>query len=253
MALAAKVVLAHNLAHKSPSFQLHLALRVSRRSTPEGTRPGGTLRLLEITDLLSIWLLASVLSDATCFPFGPPQGMSVHRDASTVLSLDRLLLSSCLDVPAAVSDSHRLLLLDPSPAQGLRPSLLNSDSLAREGKALLPPPSCIDNSSALLSTFEHGLSSESELKLSVLMLAKVVERLLILEIQRTDMLQTCFTSLMEASVSLKEAQGEKEESGDDQDASDKETDEEEEVWLLKAWMMTNVKKLKKNSWIGVPK
>ncbi|GFZ11584.1 hypothetical protein Acr_22g0009820 [Actinidia rufa] len=128
-----------------------------------------------------------------------------------------------------------------------------------EGKALLPPPSCIDDSSALLrfimqsvtkstekdehegfavwastlglissSTFEHGLSSESELKLSVLMLAKVVERLLILEIQRTDLSQTCFTSLMEASVSLKEAQGEKE-SGDDQDAGDKETDEEEEL------------------------
>ncbi|GFS38448.1 ubiquitin 6 [Actinidia rufa] len=49
-----------------------------------------------------------------------------------------------------------------------------------------------------------------------------------LEIQRTDLLQKCFTSLMEASVSLKEAQGEKEESGDDQDAGDEETDEEEE-------------------------
>ncbi|XP_057471904.1 uncharacterized protein LOC130760546 [Actinidia eriantha] len=45
-----------------------------------------------------------------------------------------------------------------------------------------------------------------------------------LEIRRTELLKKCFTSLMEASVSLKEAQGEKEESGDDQDAGNKETD-----------------------------
>ena len=65
------------------------------------------------------------------------------------------------------------------------------------------------------------------------MLAKVVERLLMLAIQRTDLLQKCFTSLMKAYVSLKEAQGEKEESGDDQDAGDKETDDDDdEVWLL---------------------
>ncbi|XP_057476826.1 LOW QUALITY PROTEIN: importin beta-like SAD2 homolog [Actinidia eriantha] len=82
------------------------------------------------------------------------------------------------------------------------------------------------------STFEHGLSSESELKLSVLTLAKVVERLLMLEIQRTNLLQKCFMSLMEASVSLREAQGEEEdddeESGDDQDAGDEETDDDDE-------------------------
>ncbi|GFZ13846.1 ARM repeat superfamily protein [Actinidia rufa] len=80
------------------------------------------------------------------------------------------------------------------------------------------------------STFEHGLSSESELKLSVLTLAKVVERLLMLEIQRTNLLQKCFMSLMEASVSLKEAQGEEDdddESGDDQDAGDAETDDDD--------------------------
>ncbi|GFZ11578.1 hypothetical protein Acr_22g0009760 [Actinidia rufa] len=70
--------------------------------------------------------------------------------------------------------------------------------------SVLFPPAC---------TFEHGLSSESELKLSAAADAGT---------QRTDLLKKCFTSLMEASVSLKEAQGEKEESGDDQDAETQE-------------------------------
>ncbi|KAL7178394.1 hypothetical protein ACSBR2_031525 [Camellia fascicularis] len=80
------------------------------------------------------------------------------------------------------------------------------------------------------STFEHGLSSESEIKLSVMTLAKVVERLLTLENQKAGLLQKCFTSLMEASVSLKEAQGEEdddEESRDDQDAGDEDTEDDD--------------------------
>ncbi|GMP76155.1 hypothetical protein CsSME_00032953 [Camellia sinensis var. sinensis] len=61
-------------------------------------------------------------------------------------------------------------------------------------------------------------------------LAKVVERLLTLENQKAGLLQKCFTSLMEASVSLKEAQGEEdddEESRDDQDAGDEDTEDDD--------------------------
>ncbi|KAL6952985.1 hypothetical protein U1Q18_041395 [Sarracenia purpurea var. burkii] len=85
------------------------------------------------------------------------------------------------------------------------------------------------------SVSEHGLSSESEFKLSVMTLAKVIERLLTLENQRTgpsDLLQKCLSSLMEASVSLKEVQGEEEEddegSEDDQYAGDEDTEDDDE-------------------------
>lgn len=69
-------------------------------------------------------------------------------------------------------------------------------------------------------------------------LAKVVERLLKQENNWSGLLQKCFISLMEASVSLKEAMGEEEdddeESGDDQDAVDEDTedDDDDEVWLF---------------------
>lgn len=68
-------------------------------------------------------------------------------------------------------------------------------------------------------------------------LAKVVERLLAQENKWSGLLQKCFISLMEASVSLKEATGEEdddEESGDDQDAGDEDTeeDDEDEVWFF---------------------
>ncbi|KAI8561936.1 hypothetical protein RHMOL_Rhmol04G0380500 [Rhododendron molle] len=82
------------------------------------------------------------------------------------------------------------------------------------------------------SKFEHGLSSESEMKLSVMTLAKVVERLLTQENNWSGLLQKCFISLMEASVSLKEAMGEEEdddeESGDDQDAVDEDTEDDDD-------------------------
>ncbi|KAF7145239.1 hypothetical protein RHSIM_Rhsim04G0246500 [Rhododendron simsii] len=82
------------------------------------------------------------------------------------------------------------------------------------------------------SKFEHGLSSESEMKLSVMTLAKVVERLLTQENNWSGLLQKCFISLMETSVSLKEAMGEEEdddeESGDDQDAVDEDTEDDDD-------------------------
>ncbi|XAR56947.1 hypothetical protein NMG60_11024924 [Bertholletia excelsa] len=81
------------------------------------------------------------------------------------------------------------------------------------------------------SAFEHGLSLESELKITVMTLVKVIERLLTLQNQRVDLLLKGFTSLMEASASLKEAQGEESEdddgSGDDQNAGE-DTEEDDD-------------------------
>ncbi|GFZ11362.1 serine/threonine-kinase ATM-like protein [Actinidia rufa] len=78
LAFVAKVVLACNLACKSPLYRLRLVLRVSRRSTLEGTRPSSTLHLPETIALLSLWLSVSVLSGATYFQFGPLRGMLVR-------------------------------------------------------------------------------------------------------------------------------------------------------------------------------
>lgn len=80
------------------------------------------------------------------------------------------------------------------------------------------------------STFEHGPSAESEIKLTVMALAKVIERLLGQGNQDSDLLRDCFTSLMEASMQLKELQEEddNEEAEDDEDAGDDDTDDDED-------------------------
>ncbi|XP_059632005.1 importin beta-like SAD2 homolog [Cornus florida] len=78
------------------------------------------------------------------------------------------------------------------------------------------------------SRFEHGLSTESEIKLTVMALVKVVERLLKLGNLGSGLLQECFTSLMEASVRLKEVQGEENEEDEDEDVGDQDTEEEED-------------------------
>jgi hypothetical protein len=69
-------------------------------------------------------------------------------------------------------------------------------------------------------------------------LAQVVERLLGLEKASGGLLHDCFTSLLEASVRLKEVQEEKEEDEDDEQDEDDDGDDDEEsedydeVWLL---------------------
>ncbi|WJZ86762.1 hypothetical protein VitviT2T_006189 [Vitis vinifera] len=80
------------------------------------------------------------------------------------------------------------------------------------------------------STFEHGPSAESEIKLTVMALAKVIERLLGQGNQDSDLLRDCFTSLMEASMQLKELQEEddNEEAEDDEDAGDDDTDDDDD-------------------------
>uniref|UniRef100_A0A0E0BMD0 Importin N-terminal domain-containing protein n=1 Tax=Oryza glumipatula TaxID=40148 RepID=A0A0E0BMD0_9ORYZ len=75
------------------------------------------------------------------------------------------------------------------------------------------------------SSFNPGLSSESEIKLGVLTLATVIERLLALSTGGTKLLHDCCVSLMESCIHLKEVQ----EDGDDGDgAEDLDDDDEEE-------------------------
>nr|AAX96578.1 expressed protein [Oryza sativa Japonica Group]ABA95456.1 Importin-beta N-terminal domain containing protein, expressed [Oryza sativa Japonica Group] len=75
------------------------------------------------------------------------------------------------------------------------------------------------------SSFNPGLSSESEIKLAVLTLATVIERLLALSTGGTKLLHDCCVSLMESCIHLKEVQ----EDGDDGDgAEDLDDDDEEE-------------------------
>ncbi|XP_044500110.1 importin beta-like SAD2 homolog isoform X2 [Mangifera indica] len=75
------------------------------------------------------------------------------------------------------------------------------------------------------STFEPGLCTESEIKLAVLTLTKVVERLLGLGSPGGNLLWDCYASLMEGSVRLKEVQ---EETENEEEAEDEEEDYNEE-------------------------
>ncbi|KAL8100484.1 hypothetical protein AgCh_032661 [Apium graveolens] len=86
------------------------------------------------------------------------------------------------------------------------------------------------------SKFEPGLSTESEIKLTVLALAKLVEQLLSVRYQGGGLLEDCFVALIEASLRLKAVQEEDEEEDenvetedeDDEDDSEDDSDEESE-------------------------
>ncbi|XP_022138528.1 importin beta-like SAD2 homolog isoform X2 [Momordica charantia] len=77
------------------------------------------------------------------------------------------------------------------------------------------------------SYFVPGLSAESEIKLIVMTLVKVVERIMELGKPKDDFLWKCFGSLMEASIRLKEVRG-KEEESDDNEEEDDDSDELED-------------------------
>ncbi|XP_022958879.1 importin beta-like SAD2 homolog isoform X1 [Cucurbita moschata] len=70
------------------------------------------------------------------------------------------------------------------------------------------------------SSFAPGLSAESEIKLIVLTLVKVVERIMELGKPRDDFLWKSFSSLMEASIRLKEVREEKDEESDENEEED---------------------------------
>ncbi|XP_021594154.1 importin beta-like SAD2 isoform X3 [Manihot esculenta] len=99
---------------------------------------------------------------------------------------------------------------------------------------------------ACTGSFEHGLEAKSEIKLGVITLAKVIERLLEQGNSGGGLLRDCFSSLMEASIQLKEAQEEMEDeesngetedidedddNEDDDDSEDEEREETEEEFL----------------------
>ncbi|CAO2150244.1 unnamed protein product [Urochloa humidicola] len=78
------------------------------------------------------------------------------------------------------------------------------------------------------SSFSPGLSSESEIKLALLTLSTVIERLLVLSMNDTKVLQDCYVSLMESCIQLKEVQEDGDNDDDDDGAEDLDDDEEEE-------------------------
>ncbi|KAK3120729.1 hypothetical protein QOZ80_9AG0692950 [Eleusine coracana subsp. coracana] len=86
------------------------------------------------------------------------------------------------------------------------------------------------------TSFSPGLSSASEIKLAVLTLATVVERLLALSMGGTKVLQDCYVSLLESCIHLKEIEDdgdnddddEAEDLDDDDDEEDEDTEDEDE-------------------------
>ncbi|KAI7726663.1 hypothetical protein M8C21_029973 [Ambrosia artemisiifolia] len=72
--------------------------------------------------------------------------------------------------------------------------------------------------------FEHGLSTESEMKLTVMTLAKLMPALHMRSQIREGLLWECLAAMMEASVRLKELQEEGQEN-DDENASDDDDDQ----------------------------
>ncbi|KAI9195873.1 hypothetical protein LWI28_018945 [Acer negundo] len=78
------------------------------------------------------------------------------------------------------------------------------------------------------SSFEPSLSLETEIKLVVLTLTKVVERMLGLGNPGGSLLQDSYASLMEMSVRLKELQEETENDNDEEDEEEAEDEDDEE-------------------------
>lgn len=149
---------------------------------------------------------------------------------SLVIAFSRVAFSRFKDIRSSPCSLWKPLLLAVSSCYLVYPDVVEKilEKDEAEGFTIWATALCSISS----STFEHGLSSlESEIKLIVIVLAKVVERLLTRENPRSGLLQSCFTSLMEACVRFKEAQEEEDndgESGDDQDTGDEDTEDDDE-------------------------
>lgn len=79
------------------------------------------------------------------------------------------------------------------------------------------------------SSFEAtGLTTESEMKLIVMTLARLIEQLLKQGKSCDDSIQNCFTSLMEVSIQLKELQDEKGDEEEDEDDEDEDEDSDDD-------------------------
>ncbi|GFS36601.1 hypothetical protein Acr_00g0046910 [Actinidia rufa] len=100
------------LIPRSPS-QLRLALRISRRSILEGVRMCDTLRLVDTTDLLSLWL-SRLMWDPRCLLFRPARGLqALDGHVPAVSSSGSNQLGFCLEATLAVlwASSSSLALL----------------------------------------------------------------------------------------------------------------------------------------------
>ncbi|KAE8724211.1 methyltransferase-like protein 21D-like [Hibiscus syriacus] len=75
---------------------------------------------------------------------------------------------------------------------------------------------------------EVSLSAKSEIKLAVMTLVKMIERLLGVGNPRGDLLQDCFASLIETSIQLKELDEEMEEEENGEESEDDNNDEEDD-------------------------
>ncbi|CAK7326263.1 unnamed protein product [Dovyalis caffra] len=77
-------------------------------------------------------------------------------------------------------------------------------------------------------SFEPGLSTNSEIKLTAMTLVKVIEGLLGQQNSGVGLSRDCFKSLMEALVRLKEVQDEMEEDEEDREAEEDDEDEDDD-------------------------
>ncbi|KAK9079983.1 hypothetical protein SSX86_001658 [Deinandra increscens subsp. villosa] len=76
--------------------------------------------------------------------------------------------------------------------------------------------------------FEHGLAIESEIKLAVMTLAKILTRLLMRNQSREGLLWECLAAVMEASVRLKEVQEEGQDADENASSDDSEDEDDED-------------------------
>ncbi|KDP27986.1 hypothetical protein JCGZ_19066 [Jatropha curcas] len=78
------------------------------------------------------------------------------------------------------------------------------------------------------ASFEPGVGAKSEIKLTVLTLAKIVERLFGQDHLGSSLLRDCFNALMEASVRLKELQEDADDEDDNVEAEDDDGEDDDD-------------------------
>ncbi|MED6179892.1 hypothetical protein PIB30_004946 [Stylosanthes scabra] len=79
------------------------------------------------------------------------------------------------------------------------------------------------------SSFEAGLTAESEMKLTVMTLARLIEQLLRKANSGVDLIQNCFTLLLEVSIRLKEVRDGKRDEQEDEEAENDDDENEDEA------------------------
>ncbi|XP_027330151.1 importin beta-like SAD2 isoform X2 [Abrus precatorius] len=142
---------------------------------------------------------------------------------SLAIAFSRAAFSRFLEVQKTPSSLWKPLLLAISSCYLCYPDIV--DGILEKGEqggiAIWASALChVSNKS-----FEAGLTAESEMKLTVMTLARLIEQLLKQGKSGDSAFQNCFTSLLEVSVRLKEAQ---DGNGDEQDADEAENDDDDD-------------------------